>query len=363
MVSTYAPARLSLADLLLRQGRTKDASVELQKVLDTQPASMQARVLKFSIDATEKRFVDADKELAELQKDQPNNAFVSFKAGLYYQMRGMAPQAEKSFLRALELQPDSDEILQNLAQFYVLQKQPDRALQVIQTKVPDAKKRAFHYDLIGLIYSRGGRSQEAEASYKKALQMEPDRINTMSNLTTEYIQAKRYDDAIKQIDDLLKRTPNNASAYATRGMIYQTRNELDKARDSYDRALKIDPNNYAAANNMAYLLAEQGVDLTAAETFAKTARRLQPEQPESADTLGWVQHKLGHDVQAREQLVFAVSKQPDNPTLQYHLAMIYKGTKQVPLAQAALRKALATKGEFKERDLAEAALKELSSQK
>jgi Tfp pilus assembly protein PilF len=70
---------------------------------------------------------------------------------------------------------------------------------------------------------------------------------------------------------------------------------------------------------------------------------------------------VGNYILAREQLQFAVGKQPDNAVFQYHLAMIYKGTKQLPEAQAALRKALNSPRDFKEKSLAQAALKEIAS--
>ena len=93
--------------------------------------------------------------------------------------------------------------------------------------------------------------------------------------------------------------------------------------------------------------------------YAQTARRLNPDQPAAADTLGWLQYKLGRHVLARDQLQFASSKDPNNPTYQYHLGMIYKETKQIPLARAALQRAISSKEDFKDRSLAEAALKEL----
>ena len=51
------------------------------------------------------------------------------------------------------------------------------------------------------------------------------------------------------------------------------------------------------------------------------------------------------------------------PVFQYHLAMIYKGKKQIPEAQTALKKAINSPKDFKEKSLAQAELKELSSQK
>ena len=110
-------------------------------------------------------------------------------------------------------------------------------------------------------------------------------------------------------------------------------------------------------------MAEQGRDLDTALGWAQMARKKQPENPENADTLGWVQYKLGRYILARDQLQFAVSKEPDNPAFQYHLAMIYKETKQIGEAQAALRKAISSPKDSREKTLAQNALREIASLK
>jgi len=358
--AAYTPARLAMAELLLRMRRTDDAGIEAQKVLDVDRNSVQARLLKASVDAIKGKFADAEQEFADLQKSDPNNPNVHLRSGLYYQIRGKNADAEKSLLRALQLAPESDEILRQVTQYYVANRATDRALELINATVPDSKKRAVHYELIGLVNSNAARSAPAEAAFKKALQMEPDRIDAKAALASEYVNSKRYDEALQQLDQVIQQAPRNANALTTKGMIFQMKNDNASAKDSYDRALKIEPNSFAAANNLAYILAEEGKDLEMALGYAQTARRLAPEAAASADTLGWVQHKMGRDVLARDQLQFAVSKAPNNPTMQYHLGMIYKETKQVREAQAAFQKAVNSKEDFKEKALAQAALKELA---
>jgi len=354
----YLPARMALAELFMNKGRFADARVEVRNLLK-QGGFVPARLLKASLDTIERNYADAEKELTALLKEQPNNASVHRQLGIYYESRGLTVDAEKSLLRALELQPDSQEILQGLTQFYISQKQTDRALQRINN-VPEEKRQAFHYELMGLAYSQAGKLQESETAYRKALDKEPDRAASNAYLAAQYIQSGRLDDGLQQLDALLKKNPFDASAYATKGLISETQGKLDAAEQNYAQALKIDPNSYAAANNLAYLYAEQGRNLEVALNWAQTARKQEPENPNCADTLGWVQYKLGRHVLARDQLQFAASKQPDNPVFQYHLALVYKETQQIREAETALRKALSSPRNFKERSLADAALKEIS---
>jgi Flp pilus assembly protein TadD len=142
-------------------------------------------------------------------------------------------------------------------------------------------------------------------------------------------------------------------------MIYQKQEKIADAKQNYALALKADPNNETAGNNLAFLLAEQDQDLTTALGYAQMARRKQPENPAIADTLGWVYFKMGNFVLARNQLQFAAGKDPAKPQFQYHLGMIYKGNKQTEEARIALTKAVNSPAAFKEKSLAQASLKDL----
>src|SRR5262249_2421489 len=142
--------------------------------------------------------------------------------------------------------------------------------------------------------------------------------------------------------------------------ILESQGDTQAAKENYEQALKINPNFFFAANNLAYILAEEGRDLDVALNWAQVARKMAPENPAVADTLGWLQHKLGRNGLARDQLQFAVSRQPENPIFQYHLAMIYKDIRQIREAENALKKSVSSKSDFKEKSLAEAALKEIA---
>ena len=279
--------------------------------------------------------------------------------GFYYQSRGLNNDAEKSFTRALELDPNAEETLGALTQFYVAQKQTDRAIQRILS-VPDSKRRAFHYELLGMVYSRAGRSQEAETAYKQALQKDPNRVSAGKYLAAHYIQTGRLDEGVQELDKLIKKEPSNAALSTAKAIVSGSQGKTDVAKESYSQALKADPTSAIAANNIAYILAEEGHDLETALKWAQTARKKDGRDPHFADTLGWIQHRLGSHILARDQLRFAVSKQPDNGVYQYHLGLIYKEMKQLSDAQTALKKAVGSSEDFKDKPSARAALKEIA---
>src|SRR5947199_390587 len=171
-----------------------------------------------TVPAIHSSYPEAEKELMALVREQPDNALVHSQMGTYYEARGHRPDAEKSFVRAIELQPDSPEALQALTQFYIRGKQTDRAIQAIDA-VPDAKRQAFHHELMGLVFSQAGRPQDAEKAYKKALEKDPDRATTQAYLTADYIQGGRLDEALKELDEMIQKSGSNASLHSTKGFV------------------------------------------------------------------------------------------------------------------------------------------------
>jgi tetratricopeptide (TPR) repeat protein len=352
----FMPARLGLADVFLSQGRLADARVQLEQVLAANNKSVAARLLKATIDRMEKKYALAEAELLALLKEDPSSADVHHHLALYYAERGRVPEAESSLLRVIELQPNSDIPLRELINLYAQTKQPGKGIQRLNA-IPEPQRQAFHYEMLGSLYSQAGDAAAAETAFKSAIEKGSTQADAL--LAMQYIQRGRADEGLKKLDDLIAKNPTNAAAYTTKGMIYESQARMEEATQSYSRALQLDPNADAAANNLAYILAEQGRDLETALRWAQNAKKRRPDSSAIADTLGWVYYKLGNHILARDQLLFAISKEPANPVFQYHIGMIYKDSKQDREAEAALRKAVDSTNSFKEKPLAQAALKEI----
>jgi hypothetical protein len=75
--------------------------------------------------------------------------------------------------------------------------------------------------------------------------------------------------------------------------------------------------------------------------------------------LAWVYYKFGNLVLARELAEFAANKAPDKGLFQYHLGIIYKAAHDTTKAEVAFEKAVASKDDFKEKSLANGALKDI----
>ena len=86
------------------------------------------------------------------------------------------------------------------------------------------------------------------------------------------------------------------------GDYYYQSNRAADAFAVYEEALKINPFNYMAMNNVAYYYAETDTLLDRAESFAKRVVRNQPDNTTYLDTYAWVLYKKGDYEGAREQI-------------------------------------------------------------
>ena len=130
------------------------------------------------------------------------------------------------------------------------------------------------------------------------------------------------------------------------GMILQGQNRIPDAKKHYERALEASPDAAVAANNLAWILADERQDLERALALANQASTLRPNDPDVADTVGWVYMQKQFPTLAVPEFEKAVSTAPNNPEFLYHLGKAYAATGETAKARANLQKALAISTTF-----------------
>lgn len=139
--------------------------------------------------------------------------------------------------------------------------------------------------------------------------------------------------------------------------VYESNGDYQRAIEIYHELYETNPNNLVVINNLASMLSDHGSDLELARTLAE---KLQTSgQPIFLDTIGWVYYKLGDYTGAIQNLTQAVEQAPDINVFNYHLGMAYKMAGDKPNARIYLEKSLSNNKNFKEKGLAEQALKDI----
>ena len=113
-----------------------------------------------------------------------------------------------------------------------------------------------------------------------------------------------------------------------------------------------------ALNNLAWVYQQQGKDKEA-QALARQAYVLSP-SPQTADTLGWILTTSGDPKSGATLLRQASNGMISDPRILYHFAVALNDTGDKDGAKKALATVVANQAQFKEKELAQKLLDDLS---
>jgi tetratricopeptide (TPR) repeat protein len=121
------------------------------------------------------------------------------------------------------------------------------------------------------------------------------------------------------------------------------------AAAAYERALKLDQNDVASLNNLAYILAVRDKRPADALPLASRAGALDSANGLVQDTLGWIHHLLGENQEAAKLLAAARRAEPGHAEIQFHAAIVLDLVGRRDEAAKALQAAGALEPSLKQR--------------
>lgn len=277
--------------------------------------------------------------------------------GLAYLGQDNKEKARETFAQLLHLSPDNSKALAFLTALTVGNDIP-QGIDFVQKQIA-VSETAGHYLLLGDLLTKNKQFAEALQAYQKVQELAPDNPQGYILSARLLNHQGKIDETIAQYEELLQKNPDSIAGLMGMATAYEVQGKLTEAKAKYARALEIQPNLPAASNNLAWLLAsEEGADLGEALRLAMQAKQALPDQPHIADTLGWVHYKRKSYALAISQFKQALDNRPDDPIIQYHLALALYGNGDKQEAIASLEKALAGENKFAERGEAEVLLSE-----
>ena len=154
------------------------------------------------------------------------------------------------------------------------------------------------------------------------------------------IRKKQIDKAILILKNAIKEMPDSEELYWALASAFSKKGENDNAYKVLDEVLKKFKNSHSAMNFVAYFYAEKGIKLKEAETLSKKSLSKLKNDGYYLDTLGWIYFKQGKYEKAKEIILRASKKLPENYEIAEHVADIYYKLKQKDIAFLMYQKAL-----------------------
>ena len=170
---TTAGFHLDAADLLLRQRQDALAETHLRQALRVAPREPRGYETLAAYYRKAGRLTEAREPLDELARLRPRQASDHLNLGTLLLQLKEYPAAVAELRRALELDAQSPEALNNLARYYLgARRELPEALALCRRLVA-GQPTAAHYDLLGWALYANGFLDEARAASDQAVEKEP----------------------------------------------------------------------------------------------------------------------------------------------------------------------------------------------
>jgi len=272
-----------LAELYFRTGRGRDAEATARELLKTSPNDIDAHKLlgriylrqlgeqQNAVSSTSSSGNALDLAITEFEKIvalQPKSVEDHMVLGSLYTVKHQQAKAEEQYKIAQSIEPESEEVVLNLARVYVESGDIDRAAKLIEA-VPESDRTARMEFTLGAAYDQLKRPKDAIAAYKRAADLEPGDVPTMNALGQALVNDNQFDAALKQYKDIASADPEDVSALVHISEIQRRQGKYEDALTTIRKARKKDPENLEAGYNEGLLLDVLGHYDEAAATYEK----------------------------------------------------------------------------------------------
>ncbi len=199
--------------------------------------------------------------------------------------------------RADALLPNNPDVLASLVSIDLRQGRAEESLARVRAASLAAPKDSTLARMQGDVELATGKAEDAERSYRRAIDVDPNELESYGKLAALYGRQGRGNEVIATYEAALAKNPKSGELHLVLGTLREAQGgaNIDAAIAHYEKAIELNPELAAAKNNLAYWLAERGTDLDRALDLAQEAKAVLAKNPRtnpmSADTLGWVFYK------------------------------------------------------------------------
>jgi tetratricopeptide (TPR) repeat protein len=276
-------------------------------------------------------------------------------------------EAERSYLKAYEINPDSWEVCNNLGQVFSLRGKLESALEYFRkAKELEPTTLAPRQNIWTNLFLLG-RIEEAETELNDTLARlregeEPElkqfRARALNDLGAIYYRQGKYDEAIEKFRESLALFPLFPTAQQGLGDAWLAKGEVAQAAAHYEEALRMNPNDQVVREKLLALRGEQAPDAAgqppmdpqtveemrrrAAESLNRRREALaaNPDDPQAHYEMGVLLAQMGQLEQSISHLQQAITLRPDLAGAYYHLTAVFLRTSRAAEAEATARRGL-----------------------
>jgi putative PEP-CTERM system TPR-repeat lipoprotein len=353
-------AYLELSRIRLAQGEPETAVRRAATGVSLNPGSLEARLLLVrALIARPETAPRAKQQLQEIAAAYPTSPRPHLMRGTLALLEKDAAAARQSFDAAFQLDPASFEAVNGLVSLDLQETRLDSARRRLESFLQKAPRSAEALMLLAQVHAMRRDNAAAEQTLRRVIEVQPTKMEAYTALGSLYLAQRKVREARDEFIQVAAHQPRAVGPPTLVGILSQSLQDPAGAERWYKKALEIDGNAAVAANNLAWMYAEQGQHLDRAVQLATEAHAQLRGRPEASDTLGWASYKAELISTAIPLFHESIEANPANPTYHYHLGLAYMKQRDVEQARSSLQRALTLNPSFVNAADARAALASL----
>ena len=173
----------------------------------------------------------------------------------------------------------------------------DTLREILATKQLTEVGQSRTYSSLAQALAHDNQTEKAIEAISEAIKLDDDNPGYRFYESWVYTHARRWDDAIQKLDQLIKDFPDEKEVIMlsqfSLSSIYVQKGEMRKGEEILEKILDANPDNIQANNDLGYLWSDQGKNLEQSEKMIRKALAAEPENGAYLDSLGWVLFKQG----------------------------------------------------------------------
>jgi tetratricopeptide (TPR) repeat protein/transglutaminase-like putative cysteine protease len=178
--------------------------------------------------------------------------------------------ARDLFLKAAAKDPKQENVWIGVGLAYMELKQFDKAEEAYKKEFANNPQSQYVHRYLGQTYRQQGRYEEAIQEFRQQIEMNPLGAPVRTDLARTFALLGRWNEAAEMYAEAAKLQPKSGAAQAQLGRALLKAGKSDEGRQHFARALELDQGP-TTLDEVAYFLAESGVDLPQAQTYAERA--------------------------------------------------------------------------------------------
>jgi tetratricopeptide (TPR) repeat protein len=338
-------------DINIARGDLAPAIASLTRLVNKRPERVSAHLLLADAYLTQKNSDQALEVYRQMVKLFPQDPRPPFLIGMLFARQNQSEDARMAFEQSLRIAPAYLPPLEQLVGLDLAENRGATAMKRVQGEIERHPGIAGLWCLEGKIDLAQQDFSGAEVALLKAIDLDGNLEAAHLLLAADFVAVHKYDEALHQLIPFAVKS-NSAAVLMQIGLIQTELRQFAQARDAYERVLAIDPNFGSALNNLANIYSEQLSQLDKAYQLAERARKVLPDDPHAADTLGWIYFKKGMYHSALALLEQSAAKLPAEPELQFHLGMALSMVGRRDEAMLALQRVAGARKDFPDKERA-----------